>query len=86
MSQMMKQHICIFGAGSIGCYVVGRIAAAGCPVTLIGRESLSLELMHSGQHLTDLLGADLRVKPDALCFVTDADAAADAELVLVTVK
>ena len=86
MNQMMKQHICIFGAGSIGCYVGGRIAAAGCPVTLIGRERLRLELMHSGLHLTDLLGADLRVKPDAFCFATDADAAADAELVLVTVK
>jgi len=86
MNQMMKQHICIFGAGSIGCYVGGRMAAAGCPVTLIGRERLRLELMHSGLHLTDLLGADLRVKPDALCFATDADAATDAELVLVTVK
>jgi 2-dehydropantoate 2-reductase len=86
MNQMMKQHICIFGAGSIGCYVGGRMAAADCPVTLIGRERLRLELMHSGLHLTDLLGADLRVKPDALCFTTDADAAADAELVLVTVK
>lgn len=82
----MKQHICIFGAGSIGCYVGGRMAAAGCNVMLIGRERLRLELMHSGLHLTDLLGADLHVKPDALCFVTGADAVADAELVLVTVK
>jgi 2-dehydropantoate 2-reductase len=80
------KHICIFGAGSIGCYVGGRVAAAGCGVTLIGRERLRLELMHSGLHLTDLLGADLNVKPDALCFVTDADAAADADLVMVTVK
>jgi 2-dehydropantoate 2-reductase len=86
MSQTMKQHICIFGAGSVGCYVGGRMAATGCAVTLIGRERLRLELMHSGLHLTDLLGADLRVKPDALCFVVDADAAADAELVMVTVK
>jgi 2-dehydropantoate 2-reductase len=86
MSQMMKQHVCIFGAGSIGCYVGGRMAAAGYPVTLIGRERLRLELMHSGLHLTDLIGADLRVKPDAFCFATDADAAADAELVMVTVK
>ena len=82
----MKQHVCIFGAGSIGCYVGGRMAAAGCNVTLIGRERLRLELINSGLHLTDLLGADLRVKPDTLCFVTDPDAAADAELVMVTVK
>ena len=39
----MQQHICIFGAGSIGCYVGGRMAAAGCPVTLIGRERLRKE-------------------------------------------
>ena len=80
------KHICIFGAGSIGCYVGGRMAAAGCPVTLIGRERLRLELMHSGLHLTDLLGADLHAKPAAFRFVTDADAAADADLVMVTVK
>lgn len=83
---MMKQRICVFGAGSIGCYVGGRIAAAGYPVTLIGRERLRPELMRSGLHLTDLLGADLRVKPDAFCFTTDAAMAADAELVMVTVK
>ena len=86
MSELIKQRIYIFGAGSIGCYVGGRVAAAGYPVTLIGRERLRRELMHSGLHLTDLLNADLRVKPDAFCFVTDADAAAEAELVMVTVK
>ncbi len=80
------KRICIFGAGSIGCYVGGRMTAAGYPVTLIGRERLRLELMHSGLRLTDLLGADLRVKPNASCFVTGADAAVDADLVLVTVK
>ena len=80
------KHICIFGAGSIGCYVGGRMAAAGCPVTLIGRERLRLELTRCGLHLTDLLGADLHAKPDAFHFVTDADAAADADLVMVTVK
>ena len=86
MSQTTKQRVCIFGAGSVGCYVGGRMAATGCPVTLIGRERLRLELTQSGLHLTDLLGADLRVKPDDLCFVTDADAATDAALVMVTVK
>lgn len=85
-SRMMEQRICLFGAGSIGCYIGGRIASAGCHVKLIGREPLRLALTRSGLHLTDLLGADLCVKPDAFCFTTDTDAAVDAELVMVTVK
>jgi 2-dehydropantoate 2-reductase len=78
--------VCVFGAGSIGCYVGGRLAAAGCAVTLIGRERLGGELAAQGLHLTDLGGADLRVSPGAFRYATTADAAADAELVLVTVK
>ena len=84
--KMMKQQVCIFGAGSVGCYVGGRLAAAGCPVTLIGRERLQKEMIRCGLRLTDLLGADYRVKPDAFSFTTDADAASDAALVMVTVK
>ena len=78
--------ICIFGAGSIGCYVGGRIAAGGAPVTLIGRERIGSEIAQHGLHLTDWQGATLDVSPDGLRFATTAEAAADAALVLVTVK
>ena len=79
-------RICIFGAGSIGCYVGGRLAAGGAPVTLIGRERMGSEIAQHGLHLTDWQGATLDVSPDGLRFATTAEAAADAALVLVTVK
>ena len=34
-------QICVFGAGSIGCYVGGRLAATGTTVRFVGRERLA---------------------------------------------
>lgn len=78
--------IAVFGAGSIGCYVGGRLAAAGAPVTLIGRERLAAEIRAHGLHLTDWRGADLRVASGDCPFATDPAATRGAGLVLVTVK
>lgn len=78
--------IVIYGAGSIGCYVGGRLAASGSDVTFIGRERIGNELEAHGLHLTDYLGADLRVPAEKVQFATSAEAAAGADLVLVTVK
>ena len=78
--------ICIYGAGSIGCYVGGRLAATGSAVTFVGRPRLAAEIRQHGLHLTDYLGADLRVAPAQVKFETTPDAARDADLVLVTVK
>ena len=63
-------EICVFGAGSIGCYVGGRLAATGSRVTFIGRPRLAAEIRQHGLHLTDWLGADLRVPPDDVRFDT----------------
>jgi 2-dehydropantoate 2-reductase len=79
-------EICVYGAGSIGCYVGGRLAATGSRVTFVGRERLAREVRAHGLHLTDFLGADLRVAPAAVRYATDPSAVADADLVLVTVK
>ncbi len=78
--------IAVVGAGSIGCYVGGRLAAAGGKVTLIGRPRLGAEIAEQGLSLTDLHGAHLKVAPEALDFSTDAGAANGSALVLVTVK
>lgn len=53
--------ICVYGAGGIGCYVGGRLAAAGSDVTFIGRPRLAAEVASGGLRLTDFHGADLRV-------------------------
>lgn len=83
---MKKKRFCIFGAGSIGCYLGGRLAAAGCSVTFIGRKRIRDELRHNGICLTDFTGTKMHVPPDGFCFETEADAAGEADLVLVTVK
>lgn len=79
-------RICVYGAGSIGCYVGGRLQAAGGIVRFVGRPRLQQELAQHGLHLTDYHGTDLRLPESELHFSTTADAAADAQLVLVTVK
>jgi len=76
----------VYGAGSIGCYVGGRLAATGTAVTFIGRERLAADVRTHGLTLTDWQGAALAVAPDTIRFVTTPAAAADADLVLVTVK
>ena len=82
----MNDRVCVFGAGSIGCYVGGRLAAGGAPVTLIGRERIGREIAEYGLHLTDWQGTRLDVASDGLRYATGPEAAADAGLVLITVK
>lgn len=83
---MSDPEICIFGAGSIGCYVGGRLQAGGARVSFVGRPRLAEELRTHGLHLTDYRGADLSVKPADVRFATTPQSAASADLVLVTVK
>ena len=44
----------IMGAGAIGCYVGGALAAGGSSVVLVGRERLSTELRQHGLTLVDM--------------------------------
>jgi 2-dehydropantoate 2-reductase len=75
-------RIAIFGAGAIGCYVGGRLAAGGAKVTLIGRARV-LDELSSGLTVSDLDGDRYTVKVPT---TSDHAAARDAEIVLVTVK
>jgi 2-dehydropantoate 2-reductase len=75
-------RIVVFGAGAIGCWVGGRLSAAGADVTLIGRPRVMAEL-ENGLRVSDLHGGTREAKPK---LATDASAARDADLVLVTVK
>jgi 2-dehydropantoate 2-reductase len=78
--------IAVYGAGGIGCYVGGRLAAGGAEVVFIGRPRLAGELAEHGLRLTDYLGADLVVPAERIRYETTPAAAGEAELVLVTVK
>lgn len=78
--------IAVFGAGSIGCYVGGRLAAAGSPVTLIGRQYIASAITEHGLTLSDYRGFRARVEPAQITFANDASAVVGADLVLITVK
>ena len=78
--------ICIYGAGSIGCYVGGRLAAAGARVVLIGRARMGEELAAHGLHVTDYRGAAIDVGPAAFEYSIDTTRLRSADLILVTVK
>jgi 2-dehydropantoate 2-reductase len=70
-------RIGIFGAGAIGCYVGGRLAAAGTDVALVGRRP-----MH-GLVTVDLDGTETRAD---VSVETDPAALAGCDAVLVCVK
>lgn len=78
--------IAVFGAGSIGCYVGGRLSAAGTSVILVGRARLGSVLQAQGLRLSDYRGWQHQLAATELHFSSDAAALADADLVLVTVK
>ena len=79
-------RICIFGAGSIGCYLGGRLLHAGAKVTLIGRERLRQTFNEHPLIVSDYLGTTYQHPLSATEFVTDPDPAREADIVLVTVK
>ncbi len=74
--------LAVFGAGAIGCWVGGRLAAGGADVTLIGRPRV-LDELRDGLKLSDLDGTVWTVHPK---LATDVAAAREADIVLVTVK
>ena len=79
-------RIAVMGAGSIGCYVGGRLAAAGADVVLIGRERMAQDVARHGLRLSDYRGGSWPLSPAQVNIVTSVGAAAQAQLVLVTVK
>lgn len=75
------------GAGAIGGYVGGCLAAGGSDVVFVGRERARKEVLASGLVLSDLDGGSGRVVPkDRIAFATDPSALADCDVVLCCVK
>lgn len=79
-------RICIYGAGSVGCYIGGRLLAAGADIRFIGRAAVGAALREHGLALSHYNGHRWSIPPTAIAFATDPAAAADADLLLLTVK
>jgi 2-dehydropantoate 2-reductase len=86
VTDLIPPKIAVLGAGLIGAYVGGRLAAAGADVMLIGRQKAMAELKRSGLNLTDYAGAEIRIDGKALQVSSDPAELDDADLILLTVK
>ncbi|ERS03020.1 2-dehydropantoate 2-reductase [Acinetobacter sp. COS3] len=78
--------VCIYGAGSIGCYLGGRLAAVGVDVDFIVRPSVKQQLQHHGLTVSDYLGRRQTISVDALQLYDSADLANQADIIFVCVK
>lgn len=82
-----RPRIVIAGAGSIGCYAGGCLAAADRDVTLLTRPRVEAALREYGLAIVDLDGTQTIVTPERLTLTSDpAIAFAQADIVLVSVK
>lgn len=69
-------HFIVVGAGAIGCYVGGRLAASGQRVSLVGRPAILGEIAIHGLTVSDMDGFNAHVPADRLRFavsVADVD-------------
>lgn len=79
-------RVVIFGAGSVGCYIGARLMSADVDVTFIGRPRMQQVLREHPLRATDYEGFHYEAYLSEAQYVTTADVAARADLVLVTVK
>ena len=63
-------HFIILGAGAIGCYVGGRLAAGGRRVTLVGRPRVIDNLRRDGLLVSDMDGFRAQVQPRQIALAT----------------
>jgi len=82
----MDRPIGVAGAGSIGCFVGGMLAAAGCPVALLARPRVIGEIEASGLRLTSFDGFDQTIASSRLTLSDDPSIFSEVAVVLVTVK
>lgn len=83
---MRSLKIVIAGAGSIGCYVGGRLAAGGANVHFLARERVQSDLNQHGLTLSDWTGFHAKLSSDQFHVTTDESVLHDADLILVCVK
>src|ERR1700729_567543 len=83
---IVDRPIGVAGAGSIGCFVGGMLAAVGRRVALLARPRVIQEIGGHGLRLTSFEGFERQIAPSELTLSEDPGIFADAGVVLVTVK
>lgn len=78
--------ICIYGAGSIGCYLGGRLIAAGYDINFIVRPKIQQALQTYGLTVSDYTGFKQTISVNQLQMSIDHNVAAHADIVFVCVK
>lgn len=78
--------VLVMGAGSVGCYLGGRLLAAGAGVVFVGRARVLEALAAHGLTVTDLDGVRHPLPPSALALSTSVPAGSAPALVLLCVK
>jgi len=78
--------VLVMGAGAVGCWVGGCLAAAGVPVTFVGRQRVLGALREHGLTLTDLDGGSRTVAAALLTLAPAPAPGAAPSLVLLCVK
>jgi 2-dehydropantoate 2-reductase len=81
-----NRPIGVAGAGSIGCFVGGMLAAAGHRVALLARPRVISEIKANGLRLTGFDGSERTIAANTLTLSDDPSIFEDAGAVLVTVK
>ena len=81
-----NKPIGVAGAGSIGCFVGGMLAASGRKVALLARSRVIGEIETNGLRLTSFEGFDRTIAASELTLSQDPAIFADVSAVLVTVK
>ncbi len=85
-SVMTDRPIVVAGAGAIGCFVGGMLAAADRRVALLVRPRVKAEIERFGLYLTDFDGSEKKLDVSRLTLAEDPAILHSAGLVLVTVK
>jgi 2-dehydropantoate 2-reductase len=80
------QTIGIAGAGSIGCFVGGMLAAGGRRIALLARPRVIAEIEESGLRPTSFEGFDRTIARDRFALSKNPAILSDAGIILVTVK
>jgi 2-dehydropantoate 2-reductase len=79
-------RIAVLGAGSVGCFIGGAWAAAGLPVSFIGRPRIARDIRDHGLTLTDYSGWEAAIPGPQVDFACVPDGLRDADVIALCVK